>query len=69
MLKGCMIWDGKTGSIHANILEPQGPTILAVQKLLSVGEPSSNAARALRAGGTIEEGYMLVTNVSEPDVC
>jgi hypothetical protein len=64
-----MVYDGKTGSIHANVLEPQGPTVFAVQKLLSVGEPSSNAARALRAGGTIEEGYVLVANVSEPDVC
>ena len=56
------------GSIHANILEPQRPTVLAVQELLAVRESSSDAARALRAGRTVEEGNVLVTNVSEPIV-
>lgn len=60
-------WDAVcTFSVHANILKPQRAAILAIQPLLAIRKAARNATRALRAVRTIEEGYVLVSNVAEP---
>lgn len=52
--------------VHANILEPQRPAILTPKKTLAVSEAASHTARALRIVWTVEEGNVLVADVTEP---
>lgn len=53
--------------IHTNILEPQRPTVFAIQPLLAVGEAAGDAALTFGVIGAIEEGDVLVAYISEPD--
>jgi hypothetical protein len=56
----------KKSSVHANIFEPQRSTVFPVQPLLTVCEPTSNTARTLWTVRAVEEGYVLISDVSEP---
>jgi hypothetical protein len=53
-------------SVHADVAEPQWPAIFAVQPPLAVCKASSDTTRALRVVRTVEEGNMLVADVTEP---
>jgi hypothetical protein len=55
--------------IHASILEPQRPTVFLVQPCLSVREAACDAAVTLRVVWAVEEGDMLVSDISEPENC
>ena len=49
------------------MLEPDRPAVFPVQPRLSIREPSRRAPTAFRRIGTIEEGNMLVPNITEPN--
>jgi len=53
-------------SVHADILEPQGPAVFFVEEGLAVGEAASDATGAFGIVGAVEEGDVLVADVTEP---
>jgi hypothetical protein len=53
-------------SVHADVFEPQRSAVLAIQPLLTIGETACDASLTLRAVRAVEEGYMLVSDVSKP---
>lgn len=53
-------------SIHADVFEPDGAAVLAVEPGLAVGEAARDAAAALGVVGAVEEGHVLVADVAEP---
>lgn len=53
-------------SVRMHELEPVRPAILPVQPGLSIGEAACYATPALWRVGAVEEGNVLVSDVSEP---
>lgn len=56
----------RVASIHADVFEPDGTAVLAVEPGLAVGEAARDAAATLGVVGTVEEGHVLVADVAEP---
>jgi hypothetical protein len=48
------------------VLEPEWPTVFAVQPWLAVGKAAGFAAGTAGAVGAVEEGNVLVADVAEP---
>lgn len=53
-------------SAHADILEPIRAAVILVQPLLAIRQSTRSAARALGRVWALEEGSVLVANISEP---
>jgi hypothetical protein len=53
-------------STHADMLEPDRPAVLTIQPRLSIRKPARRTATALGRIGAIEEGDMLVADITEP---
>jgi hypothetical protein len=53
-------------SVHAHVLEPQWSAVLAIQKLLAICEAAGDASLAFGNVRTVEEGYVLVSDIPEP---
>lgn len=52
--------------VHADVFEPDGTAVFAVEPIRAVGKTSSYAARTFVVVGAVEEGYVLVADVAEP---
>jgi len=52
--------------IHVGIFEPIGSAIFPIQPLLSICEATRHAALAFWRVGTVEEGNVLIADISEP---
>lgn len=50
----------------ANKLEPVRPAVLLVEEGLAISKPASDAALALGRVRAVEEGDMLISNITEP---
>lgn len=53
-------------SAHTSIFEPVGTAIFSVKERLTIRQSASNTALAFGRVGAVEEGDVLVANITEP---
>lgn len=64
-IKGCLS-TRESHLAHPDVLEPIGPAVFLMEPRITVREAASDAATTLWRIGAIEEGDVLVADVTEP---